>query len=56
MADAKKRKGSGFQSLGLSEEVYRGIQRMGFRVRERLGEGENFAAAISPGTFASSSS
>ena len=34
MADGGKRKGSGngFQGLGLSDPVYRGIVRMGFRV------------------------
>ena len=34
MADDGKRKGSGngFQGLGLSDPVYRGIVRMGFRV------------------------
>jgi hypothetical protein len=41
-ADAKSRKkgggnsGGGFQSMGLSEEVYRGIVKMGFRVSTLL--------------------
>lgn len=36
MADDGKRKGSGngFQGLGLSDPVYRGIVRMGFRVSD----------------------
>lgn len=38
MADGGRKKGSGngFQGLGLSDPVYRGIVRMGFRVSVRV--------------------